>query len=769
MKKRLYLFYGLIAVLVVLSVETIRLSEMSTMRRSTKHRLQEDMKERLRRAAQQGNTDATAGDEFLDGLAGRRTPAMEPLLAATTHISHVVSPVSTQGPPSSHTMRDVLELLEPARNVSSACPLPVLHPWKWREKMSWGVRKPFAPCEALPHVATSFSFLSSNSDTVEIDQVKCPEGGTVIGFEELEDGKLPRLQSVMDAEMRQNELRERFAQDPSFSFATLRKSFGQETTWNVAKVTTPYVMVLCGPVASPRGKELHIRAHVRPSRKKRHQEKVKQSTAHAHLNVIHLMFDSTSIHAFRRSASRTLKWLEDMNNRVEGGSSRVFTQKHYHSVSCCSPGNQVPMYAGVVNGEGDRFVASEPLRDSTNWLWNIADSQNFTTFWSLDNCPDKSARDYHATPSTDVRVVAPLCLAGVLLSHKDLECLGGRTVDEHVYQGLRSFWRAHIDERKFAALQFITPHEESEKQILELDISTAAFFEELDASGEWNRTALVFWSDHGINFGKYATTHDGEFEKLLPFVHVMMPRWLVDDERADWGATLRANQDALVSPYDLYEVSRGLLYYPKAPPLFGGSRDRRDPPLPLPSESHIMASFQKPVTPINLAEAIVPGGRDCLQANIPVEFCTCVQWKQIHESHGGGVWWDRGHHLLTSVVIPQHRRLIASLDTSSGVRRDLCIPLGEVAVTSIELQEWPLSYKPKEQPVSKRVWMMPNRDMLKVRYQHRSTKAEFEATISVDKERPNEVFDIATIDRLDAMKKKCGVVNKAAEHLCECR
>ncbi|CUG86276.1 Hypothetical protein, putative [Bodo saltans] len=639
--------------------------------------------------------------------------------------------------------------------------------------MSWGVRKPFAQCEALPHVAASFSFYSTDGGVVELDQSHCPEGGTVIGFEELEDGSLPRLQSVMDAEMRQNELRERFAQDPSFSFATVRKNIGRETNWKVSDVTTPYVLVLCGPVASPRGKELHIRSKVRPSRKKRHQTKVTQSKAHAggsqHLNVIHLMFDSTSIHAFRRSATRTLKWLEDMNQRTEGGTSRVFTQKHYHSVSCCSPGNQVPMYAGVVNGEGDRFVASEPRRDSTNWLWNIADAQNFTTFWSLDNCPDKSARDYHATPSTDVRVVAPLCLAGVLLSHKDLECLGGRTVDEHVYQGLRSFWHQHKDERKFAALQFITPHEETEKQILELDISTAAFFEGLDASGEWNRTALVFWSDHGINFGKYATTHDGEFEKLLPFVHVMLPRWLADDAKPHWGDTLRGNQDKLVSPYDLYEVSRALLYYPNTPPLFASSRDKRDPPLPRPSESHIMASFQKDVTPINLLDRTVPDNRDCLDANIPVEFCTCIVWRGIHQGGSDSMWWERGNKLLTSVVLPQHRKQIAAVDTASGVRHDLCEPLSEVLVTSIELQEWPLSYKPKEQQNSKRVWMMPNRDMLKVRYQHRTTKAEFEATISIDKEQPDAVYDIATIDRLDAMKKKCGVVNKAAEHLCECR
>jgi hypothetical protein len=664
----------------------------------------------------------------------------------------------------------LLDISKPADNVSSVCPLPVLHPWKWQQKMTWGVRKPFAACDAIPQANIAwFSSVGKDSDTVEIDRTKCPEGGLAIGFKELEDASLPRLQSVMDAEMRQNELRERYAQDPSYSFATIRKPIGAATQWIAMGVTTPYVLVLCGPAEHPRGKQLHIRSQVRPSRATHHAAKRRQGDeGHKGIqNVLHIMFDSTSIHAFRRSAPRTMRWLEKMNNDAVG-SSRVYTQKHYHSVSCCSPGNQVPMYAGCINGEGDHFVASEPHRDSKSWLWNIADTLGFTTFWSLDNCPDKSARDFHATPSVDVRVVAPLCLAGVLLSHKDLECLGGRTVDQHVYEGLRRFWQQHSVERKFAAVQFITPHEESEKQLLELDITTSAFLEEMDAQGEWNRTALVLWSDHGINFGKYATTHDGEFEKLLPFAHVMLPRWLVDDASPSWGRALRINQDRLVAPYDLYELGRSLLYYPNAPPPYAASRDTHDPPLPRPSESHIMASFQKPVTPINPVEAVVPIDRDCASANIPVEFCTCVPWRVLADDAKDATWRGRGSTLL-DVVLQQHRTAIWNVSTAAGYRQGLCLPLMDVELIGMELQEWLTAYKPKEQPVAKRVWMMPNRDMVRLRYRNKRTHADFEAVVSVDKLRPTDLFDVAKIDRLDAMTLKCGLVDKVAEQLCECR
>ena len=179
-----------------------------------------------------------------------------------------------------------------------------------------------------------------------------------------------------------------------------------------------------------------------------------------------------------------------------------------------------------------------------------------------------------------------------------------------------------------------------------------------------------------------------------------------------------------------------------------------------------MASFQKPLTPVNLLEEIVPWDRDCAAANIPIEFCTCVPWRLIAAANDAR-WYTRGTFYL-DVVLKQHRVLIGNVSTASGYRSGLCTPLQAVHLESIELQEWPTSYKPREQPVSKRVWMMPNRDMLRIAYRHTQTNALFQATISVSKERPRDIIDVAKLDRVDAMTRKCGVVDKVSEQLCEC-
>jgi hypothetical protein len=662
------------------------------------------------------------------------------------------------------------------------CPLPVLHPELWQEKMSWGTRKQFPRCGR----ATRFSRLVTDNDLLQEGLEPDDTGGVeegkykamlvidgcdadreevaVYGFKELLDSYFTRLTSTMDAEARQNGLKEHFDFSRIEDFGVKLKlkkhrNASSDLELNVATLTDniPYVVAVCG-----KDHELHVTSlpltlqhpHETHSLGKRrsvaHPRKVKPNQIQ---NILHVMIDSTSLYALRRDAKKVVSWMNRLNNRPDGA-SYVFPMKHYHAVSCCSPGNQIPCYSGNLNGEGDHFVRSEPFQDSKDWLWNIAAELGYTTFWSLDNCPDKSARDYHAFPLVDERVVAPLCMAGVLLSHKDMTCLAGKTVDQHVLDGLESFWRRNHDKSKFAAVQFITPHEETEKLLIEVDSLLSDYFSRLEERGDLNSTAIFFWSDHGINFGKYASTHDGEIEKMFPFANFILPRWFVR-QNPTWEANLRHNMNMLTTPYDMYEVLRSLLFHPSPPPKF--SHDRKNPHLPLPSQSHIIASFQKDVTPLNVATSKLTPNRSCWDANIPMEFCTCIPWKRSDEPE---------HKALVRKAFEHHRRLLLP-----ELKRCHEPVFGESVL--VEVQKWPTQYKPKEQEHAKDIWMKPNRDMVKVQYRTKGGKdgaaaGLFEAVFSVDKNDPEKV-DLAHIDRLDAMKKKCGLVEKTVEHLCVCK
>lgn len=689
---------------------------------------------------------------------------------------------------------DRIHLREPAK-VSATCPLPELHPDKFATVMGWGVHKSFPSCESgkappqkkkedggdAPVKAPFVRF-----STVSEKAVRKAEPGVTVAtlsfsgacnaaarkagkgkvgafvFKELPDSAFTRLNSVVDAETRQNELKEQFdaAHEATFGRFVAAKVLDKKSEHGdvapIVGIPEPYILAVCGSL-----RELHVREvpmaaqHGDAYRYGRKAPSSRSPRAfgpgtRAIQNVLHIMFDSTSIYAQRRDSRRIVDWLERVNNGPNS-SSAVYPFKHHHVVSCCSPGNQIPMYSGVLNGEGDFFVRSEPQQNSHDWLWNIAASRGFRTFWSLDNCPDKSARDYHAFPSVDSRVVAPLCLAGVLLSHKELQCLHGRSVDEHVVAGLESFWSHHEAESKFAVVQFITPHEETEKQLIELDMLIHKFFTRLEKSGELNKTAVVFWSDHGINFGKYASTHDGELEKMFPFAHIVLPRWFAS---ARMHANLRAAQDRLTTPYDLYEAVRSLIYYPVKPPP--STRDPKNPPLPRPQDSHIIASFPKDVTPLNPITGAIPANRSCWDANIPMEFCTCVPWVPVTPADTADIGGD-----AAAFALKHHRAILKEY----GSR---CHPVELQRVLGVERQVWPTEYKPKGKDTAKTVWMRPNRDMVKVTYEtNHPGSGLFEAVFSVDT-RDRTVRELARLDRLDAMKKTCGIAQKVAEQLCVC-
>jgi hypothetical protein len=670
-------------------------------------------------------------DDIIEQQKLRTNPPTQspPTLPKTTHIP---SPPPLT-PSSDDKKTHLLDFSIPAK-VKAQCPYPMLHPHKWAERFGWGQRKVFPECPSWHRFS---SMEETHSGTMATLTLTCPEDETdphALLFNELPDSYFHRMTSTADAEMRQNELREEFTLEQLKNRAKNVKL----TDGKVTNIVEPYIIAVCGDRF-----ELHVRAPKKPLK----GEKKLLGTERP-LNVLHFMFDSTSTPALRRSAKQLVSWMENLHNSATSP-SYVYTFKHNHAVSCCSPGNQVPMYSGVMNGEGDYFVRSEPHAKSKNWLWNIARELGYTTFWSLDNCPDKSARDYHAFPAVDVRVVAPLCLAGVLLSHKDAACLGGRTVDEHVLHGLKSFWKNYEKNAKFAAIQLITPHEETEKLLIELDYLVSPYFKALEASGDLNNTVVVFWADHGINFGRYASTHDGEVEKMFPFVNIIAPRWVTDGPMHEM---LTSNQDMLVTPYDMYQVVRRLLYYPSEVPPY--VPDPNNPPLPLPRQSHIVSSLPHLSPFVDISQIALPENRSCTEANIPMEFCTCIPWLPVVK--------DSPHAQLIDKAVAAHKALLVN-------HTDVCNDVLYDTIETIDMQTWPTEYRPKDQENAKAIWMKPNRDMVRIRYWTKGVgKGLFEAVLSVGKADPS-VFDIAQLTRLDAMTKKCGIVDKVTEILCVCR
>merc|ERR1711916_72021 len=139
-----------------------------------------------------------------------------------------------------------------------------------------------------------------------------------------------------------------------------------------------------------------------------------------------------------------------------------------------------------------------------------------------------------------------------------------------------------------------------------------------------------------------------------------------------------------------------------------------------------------------------------------MEFCTCIPWREASRE-------KYGH--FAQIAVAEHTRLLANYTTGDGPCHE--VQFGETQ--SVMLQQWPEEYKPKGKSTAKKIWMKPNRDMVRVQYTTAAGPGHgiFTATFSVDKKTGKH--EVARLDRMDAMTKKCGITDKIKEQLCICR
>ena len=117
---------------------------------------------------------------------------------------------------------------------------------------------------------------------------------------------------------------------------------------------------------------------------------------------------------------------------------------------------------------------------------------------------------------------------------------------------------------------------------------------------DFKQSIFVFMADHGLHFGPFLETAQGQVEYKLPPLIMSLPRWLLN-EHPEIRQHLYENQDMLVTHWDLHHTLKHLVTYPATP---------RDLPF---VKSYSLFGH-------------IPG-RTCAEAGIPGEFCLCDPWK----------------------------------------------------------------------------------------------------------------------------------------------
>lgn len=127
----------------------------------------------------------------------------------------------------------------------------------------------------------------------------------------------------------------------------------------------------------------------------------------------------------------------------------------------------------------------------------------------------------------------------------------------------------------------------------------------MNDTGVLDNTVVILMSDHGIRWGPIRETFQGWLEERLPFLFVLLPKWL-QEKYPEAMANLRRNTRALTTHYDVHETMLDLMNLTTLES----------------EELKNRANYWNRRAGLSLFLPI-SGDRTCKNADIPTEWCTC--------------------------------------------------------------------------------------------------------------------------------------------------
>ncbi|CAH1972433.1 unnamed protein product [Acanthoscelides obtectus] len=134
-----------------------------------------------------------------------------------------------------------------------------------------------------------------------------------------------------------------------------------------------------------------------------------------------------------------------------------------------------------------------------------------------------------------------------------------------------------------------------------MDTRVQEFLEALMKKGVTEDSIIIFFSDHGMRFGKIRLYNTGWLEERLPFIYFSFPTWF-KKKYPELMDNFKNNTNRLTSPYDLHMTLQHVL-------LLQGKISELQPSTGCPT---CRSLFRE-----------IPYNRSCAEAGIGTHFCTC--------------------------------------------------------------------------------------------------------------------------------------------------
>jgi len=299
-------------------------------------------------------------------------------------------------------------------------------------------------------------------------------------------------------------------------------------------------------------------------------------------------------------------------------------------------------------------------------------------------------------------------------------CVGRKHYAEYAYDAALQFTEVYKNQSSFGMFWTNSFSHNNFALPSSMDARVLEYMRSLNRSGIFEKSIILFFSDHGMRFGQLRKLDSGFLEERMPILYIWLPNWF-KAKYPEFADSLQVNRNRLTSPFDIYATLRHILEL---------ETPRTNLPIPESCSSCHSVFFK------------VDASRSCSEAGVEDHWCTCNSFLNISMSDTN--------------IIEAAKQLINATNSFLAARNltKLCRPLKLSKIQSVQ-RKINVDTKGSESYL--------------IRYEVEPSKALFEASTAWNKKSHRILIDVPDISRLDHYNdlSKC-VSDNIAKKFCIC-
>ncbi|XP_016972587.2 uncharacterized protein LOC108039920 [Drosophila rhopaloa] len=331
-------------------------------------------------------------------------------------------------------------------------------------------------------------------------------------------------------------------------------------------------------------------------------------------SVIIMGLDSTSRMNFRRSMPKVSKYVDQ-----EGW----FEMQGYNKVGDNTLPNLLAVLAGTSTDRAQKHcnLRNRGCMDKINFIWKRFKKEGYTTAFAED-CENISTFnfnlagfvyrpvDYYLRPFL-YAAEATLKLTSYLTG---AYCVGRHLSFKYVWDFGQQFIQRFLNEAPIFGLLWSNSFTHNYMTgATSLDDTFKEYLDNFEKLGLFNRSVVIFMSDHGDRYNSLRSKSSGFLEERLPMIFIYVPPWF-RTKYPQYVESLKNNRNRLSSNYDLHMTLQHLLQ------LNTDSMAGFDPDLQAIKCKTCQSLFFE-----------LPVNRTCAEAGVDEKWCTCHPPENIND------------------------------------------------------------------------------------------------------------------------------------------